>query len=711
MARIYDEKSEELYKLLDKAAQSTGATLVIPDLQRPYVWTPNQVTLLVDSLIRGWPFGTLLLWRVQHDEKRNIPSRAFWQVMDRTGEDEGTPLMEQQPPAEYQMVLDGQQRIQSLLLATHGDNWGFRLKDRDWSVEVGTKNIKGGSTTAHWSQGCLCLDLEKFLVGYTDAKQQLNAVEFEKAFVWAVTDEQGGRSKTRRTKSYKDAIPHRFSPEYSSKLIRFSRLWQLAGINAGLKEKNYHEPIRTLLAQHGVATAMQDHVVAPLAELMTTLRDVKLHKVAFLELSAFDSDVSDRETYDDAIVNIFTRLNTAGRTLTREEITFAWLKVGWNAESTEGDSAHHCFAALQEDLRLREQAGEQKLEIDEVVAAVSFIWSVAFHKGLLLTSRDLLKGDIIRPMAGDLSGAWAQVRAAIIEVMGGVNERKLEKGRHYTSFNALLVLAAARFQVLQRSASMKLKVTEQDHLEKSLERLLQDFTDRWLICSTWAGRWARASGQILAGYAAQLAKDSETYDVASSVEDLLEVHRERLKSLVQDLEVDALTYIDGRLGVDSREQVRQYFTALWLWHRLDAKRWEASKNALRIGRSRSDSLDVDHVVSVKLWEQHKSASDLLEDGTEIGQIINSIGNCVLLQKSFNIAKNARPLADFMAEVHEFKMGKSIDEWADALDLSAAHMNGKTADTAELLEAVKDRESSIRGELAKFVRGECRRVDF
>ncbi|WP_410477861.1 DUF262 domain-containing protein [Myxococcus sp. MxC21-1] len=29
----------------------------MPDLQRPYVWTPNQVTLLVDSLLRGWPFG------------------------------------------------------------------------------------------------------------------------------------------------------------------------------------------------------------------------------------------------------------------------------------------------------------------------------------------------------------------------------------------------------------------------------------------------------------------------------------------------------------------------------------------------------------------------------------------------------------------------------------------------------------------------------
>src|SRR5687768_13744742 len=109
MARIYTEQSEELYKLLDKAANIGGATLVIPDLQRPFVWTPNQVTLLVDSLIRGWPFGTLLLWKVLHDEKRHMPSRGFWQVVDKTGDGEGIVLPKLALPAEYVMVLDGQQ--------------------------------------------------------------------------------------------------------------------------------------------------------------------------------------------------------------------------------------------------------------------------------------------------------------------------------------------------------------------------------------------------------------------------------------------------------------------------------------------------------------------------------------------------------------------------------------------------------------------------
>ena len=55
MANIYEEKSEALHQLLDHARSDDGATVLIPDLQRPYVWTPNQVSLLLDSLIRGCP--------------------------------------------------------------------------------------------------------------------------------------------------------------------------------------------------------------------------------------------------------------------------------------------------------------------------------------------------------------------------------------------------------------------------------------------------------------------------------------------------------------------------------------------------------------------------------------------------------------------------------------------------------------------------------
>jgi len=43
VANIYESREEEIHALLNRASAVSGATVVIPDLQRPYVWEPNQV--------------------------------------------------------------------------------------------------------------------------------------------------------------------------------------------------------------------------------------------------------------------------------------------------------------------------------------------------------------------------------------------------------------------------------------------------------------------------------------------------------------------------------------------------------------------------------------------------------------------------------------------------------------------------------------------
>ena len=89
MATIYSDQHRALKELLATAGKSEDATLLIPDLQRPYIWDPTQVVLLVDSLIRGWPFGTLLTWKVKPDDPARGLARSFWRVVDRTGEGDG----------------------------------------------------------------------------------------------------------------------------------------------------------------------------------------------------------------------------------------------------------------------------------------------------------------------------------------------------------------------------------------------------------------------------------------------------------------------------------------------------------------------------------------------------------------------------------------------------------------------------------------------
>ncbi|MEV0003071.1 DUF262 domain-containing protein [Micromonospora sp. NPDC050980] len=73
----------------------------VPAFQRPFVWRPHQMLELFDSIERGYPIGSLLLW--QTDER--VPS------LDRIGGLDVPP-----PPAGRQVsyLLDGHQRVSTL---------------------------------------------------------------------------------------------------------------------------------------------------------------------------------------------------------------------------------------------------------------------------------------------------------------------------------------------------------------------------------------------------------------------------------------------------------------------------------------------------------------------------------------------------------------------------------------------------------------------
>jgi hypothetical protein len=709
MANIYEEKTEGLHQLLERARADDGATVLIPDLQRPYVWTPNQVSLLVDSLIRGWPFGTLLMWKVGQGELQNIPHRQFWRVVDRTEDGNGSAIARKDPPAAYHMVLDGQQRVQSLLLALGGDAWGFRMEDREWAQELQDRRPRGRQGKyRHWSKASLCFDLDSFLAGY-EARGNLLTVDFRNVLQWAITDPTDGQSKWSKPKNYEESLPRAFAQEHKGRFIRLSRLWAAATPNPNIKEGQFRENLKELFGQEGVPTDKAEKLLVPMGELMTTLRDVKLSKVTYLELLAFDKHIWTEDSYNDAIVNIFTRLNTAGRTLTREEITLAWLKVGWDAAATEGKTAGECFEELLAEVANR----GLNIGMDDLVSAVSFIWSVCCNQGQLLANRDLLRGATIRPMASELAKRWSHIRRAVLAGLDAVSSRGLEYGAggHYSSLNALAVVWAWLYIAFEWEAQHALTVPKQDDFLKKLTATLASVLDRWLICSQWAGRWGGASAPIIAGYAKGLHEEflaSAKFDTLESVHATL---NDRFHAFIKELETDAANFV-GTLAAGSRERVSVYRTALWIWHRLDAKRWEMSCIPLRVGKSKP-SLDVDHAVAYALWEV-KLAAGLptgIEDQAEALSLVNILGNCSLLEKTFNISKSDKTLRSFMEQVHEFKEGKvDLSSWAQALGLADSMLDAASATSDDIVQAIETRDKAIRAELVDFVKGTKNRAD-
>ena len=112
-------KPDSLFSLLEQL----NVSIFLPHIQRPFVWEEDQMRRLLDSLMRNYPIQTFLFWRT----KDEIKARRFMDIIDWDVDlsDYYDPV-KSQPGQEKVFVLDGQQRIQSLVSIFRGG-----LRDTD----------------------------------------------------------------------------------------------------------------------------------------------------------------------------------------------------------------------------------------------------------------------------------------------------------------------------------------------------------------------------------------------------------------------------------------------------------------------------------------------------------------------------------------------------------------------------------------------------
>lgn len=108
---------KELYthianKVGDLITDVKNGRVGLPDLQRPFVWKDNKVRDLLDSMLRGFPIGYIMLWQSPTD-------------YDRTSHIGKNDKVYESP---VDLVIDGQQRLTALLAAFEG----IEIKDKNY---------------------------------------------------------------------------------------------------------------------------------------------------------------------------------------------------------------------------------------------------------------------------------------------------------------------------------------------------------------------------------------------------------------------------------------------------------------------------------------------------------------------------------------------------------------------------------------------------
>ena len=102
--------------LLDKINKQKDGGIFLPYIQRDFVWEEEKIFALLDSLMRGYPIGSILTWYT--DESINY--RPFVKDYGKDYNYDETVLSSEGDNFSRQYVIDGQQRLQSLYIALYG---------------------------------------------------------------------------------------------------------------------------------------------------------------------------------------------------------------------------------------------------------------------------------------------------------------------------------------------------------------------------------------------------------------------------------------------------------------------------------------------------------------------------------------------------------------------------------------------------------------
>lgn len=100
----------------------------LPAIQRPFVWEPDQIISLFDSLMKGYPISSFLFWEIKPENRENwdiydfIENFKYGSTHNQLVESNGRDIT---------LVLDGQQRLTSLLIGLRG-TYTIKLKHKRW---------------------------------------------------------------------------------------------------------------------------------------------------------------------------------------------------------------------------------------------------------------------------------------------------------------------------------------------------------------------------------------------------------------------------------------------------------------------------------------------------------------------------------------------------------------------------------------------------
>ncbi len=243
---------------------------LLPAFQREYVWKENQVETLFDSLMRGYPISSMLFWKVTGTAKS---SWRFYRFLDTYVERHKihNDVVDTSSANDFFAVLDGQQRLTSLNIGLYGTYASHEYR-KPWDYQP-----------KFFPEKKLYLCLKK----NEDSEENSKIYNFEFKKEWTKDleiDSQGNK-------------------------------WLRVGSIVPLHKEGK-------LVKYIIENKFDDEEM----NIITNLDNVIFTN---LNINFYEED----ESNPDKAVNIFTRINSGGTSLTFSDILFSLMVANWEKDA------------------------------------------------------------------------------------------------------------------------------------------------------------------------------------------------------------------------------------------------------------------------------------------------------------------------------------------------------------------------------------------
>ncbi|MDZ4819194.1 MAG: DUF262 domain-containing protein [Planctomycetota bacterium] len=256
--------------------------IVLPAIQRDFVWAPSKISKLMDSIMRGYPIGIVLMWET-HNE---IQYRRF----------ENAPKKGNRPTfydntvhRKLKVVLDGQQRLQSLFLALYG------------------------------------MHENEFV--YFDVLSGRHSDDFEEdKFDFFFRTPKEAQEWNETSKENVENCDHDDEPEEPEYLVKVADLfrWSVS------EKQQFRRRVTKELTLSDEDQLRLETNIAKLDEVLT--KDQNILKASIIDENK-PPNSADRQTESD-VLEIFVRINRQGTPLSRSDLIFSMLKLSWKESAT-----------------------------------------------------------------------------------------------------------------------------------------------------------------------------------------------------------------------------------------------------------------------------------------------------------------------------------------------------------------------------------------